>query len=202
MNFLWLVSVLTIIGGPPATAAMLAVARDAIVIQGGEPRNFFPYMRQYFWRSWGLGLITFLGTVILVTDIAFYANAIKDPVIVNVGVLFLIYLLVVWLEFVLVAWPVLVNHPEMSLSDVLRNAGIFTLRHPAANFGLALVVIFLYVCSAFVTVLLALAIAAVISLLVQHYLYLQAPALANFPPLPGEDADEAELEEERETVRR
>jgi uncharacterized membrane protein YesL len=197
MNFLWLVSVLTIIGGPPATAAMLAVARDAIVLQGGEPRRFFPYMRQYFWRSWRLGLASFLGTVILVTDINFYANIVRDPLLANVGVLFLIYLLSVWLEVLLIAWPVLVNHPDMALRDVVRNAAIFVLRHPGANLGLALMVIFLYICSVLVSVLVALAIAALVSLLVQHYLYLQDPLLANLQPLPGEEEEAIEEEEQR-----
>jgi uncharacterized membrane protein YesL len=201
MNLLWLVSVLTIIGGPPATAAMLAIARDAIVFEGGEPRRFFPYMRQYFWRAWALGLVTFLGTVILVTDIGFYANAVKDPLLGNTGILLLVYVLIVWLEFLLVAWPILVNHPEMSIRDVMRNAAIFTLRMPGVNFGLALMVILLYVSSALFSVLLALAVVAFVSLLVQHYLYLQAPALANFPPLPGEGATEPGIEEDRSPLR-
>lgn len=196
MNFLWLISVLTIIGGPPATAAMLAIARDAIVLEGGEPRRFFHYMSQYFRRSWSLGLVSFLGTAILVTDINFYPSVIRDPLLANVGLLFLIYLLVVWLEFLLIAWPVLVNHPDMPLRDVMRNAVIFALRHPWANLGLALLVIFLYVCSVFLSVLIALALAAFVSLLVQHYLYLWAPTLANFRPFPGAGASAIETGEQ------
>lgn len=196
MNFLWLVSVLTIVGGPPATAAMLAMARDALVSQGGEPRNFLPYMRRYFWRAWGLGMVSFLGTVILATDIAFYANVMSgNPVLENTGILFLVYVLIVWLEFLLLAWPLMVNRPEMPLHHVMRNAAILTLRVPAANFGLALLVITLCVLSVFVAIVFALALAAFVSLLVQHYLYLQAPMLANFPPAPGEGAEQATVKE-------
>ena len=196
MNFLWLVSVLTIIGGPPATAAMLAMARDALVMQGGEPRDFLRYMRRFFWRAWGLGLVSFLGTVILVTDIAFYANIMRDnPILVNTGTLFLVYVLTVWIEFLLLAWPLLVSQPDMPLRDVMRNAAILTLRVPAANLGLALLVIALYVLSVSVAIVFALAFTAFVSLLVQHYLYLQAPVLANIPPLPGEGADQVTGEE-------
>jgi uncharacterized membrane protein YesL len=196
MNFLWLVSVLTIIGGPPATAAMLAVARDALAMQGGEPRNFLRYMRQFFWRAWGLGLVSFLGTLTLMTDIVFYANVISgNPILVNTGILFLIYVLIVWLEFLLLAWPLLVNRPQMPLRDVIRNAAILTLRFPAANFGLVLLAVTLYVLSIFVAVVFALAFTAFVSLLVQHYLYLQAPVLANVPPLPGEGVEQATGEE-------
>ena len=74
MNFFWLLSVLTVVAGPPATAAMLAVARDAATEQGGEPRLFFPYVKQYFWRAWKFGLVTLLGSIILVGDIQYYAD--------------------------------------------------------------------------------------------------------------------------------
>ncbi|MEO8288255.1 MAG: DUF624 domain-containing protein [Chloroflexota bacterium] len=198
MNFLWLVSVLTIIGGPPATAAMLAVARDALLMQGGEPRNFLRYMGQYFWRAWGLGLVSLLGTAILVTDIAFYANVMSgNHILMNMGTLLLLYVLIIWVEFLLLAWPLLVDRPEMPLRDVVRNAAILTLRVPAANFGLALIVAILCVLSVFVAVLFALAFTAFVSLMVQHYLYLQAPVLANFLPLPGEDAEQATAEENK-----
>src|SRR5688572_3449216 len=133
MNFVWLVLVLTVVGGPPATAAMLAVARDAAVDQGGEPRQFFVYLRRFFWRAWGLGLVTFLGSVILVTDLFFYANAMSgNQLLVNMGVVFLLYLLIIWLEFLLIAWPLLTNQPDMSIRHVIRNAAILTLRMPGA----------------------------------------------------------------------
>ncbi|MBF6611895.1 MAG: hypothetical protein IVW55_02070 [Chloroflexi bacterium] len=60
---------------------------------------------------------------------------------------------------------------------------------------LALLVVTLYVLSVFVAIVFALAFTAFVSLLVQHYLYLRAPVLANFLPLPGEDAEQATGEE-------
>src|SRR5690242_17669899 len=63
LNLVWAVAVLTVVAGPPATAAMLAVARDAAIGQGVEPSNFFFYLRRLFWRAWALGLVTLLGSV-------------------------------------------------------------------------------------------------------------------------------------------
>src|SRR6478736_1372277 len=74
LNIVWLALVITIVGGPPATAAMLAVARDAAIGYGAEPKNFYIYLRKYFGRAWGLGIISFLGTLILVTDMRFYSD--------------------------------------------------------------------------------------------------------------------------------
>lgn len=189
MNLVWLVLVITVVAGPPATAAMLAAARDAAIGQGGEPRHFFTYLRRFFWRAWALGLVTFLGSVILVTDIRFYSDIMSgNPGLMNIGVLFLLYILVVWLQFLLIAWPLLVNQPEMSLRYVIRNAAILTLRMPGANFGLALIVIFISLLSFSIGILTAVALAALVSLLVQHYMNIQAPVLANFPLRPGEGA--------------
>ncbi|HEX9987881.1 MAG TPA: DUF624 domain-containing protein [Chloroflexia bacterium] len=189
MNFFWIVLVLTVVGGPPATAAMLGVARDAATGQGGEPRQFFFYLRQYFWRAWGLGLVTFLVSVILLTDLGFYTDLMSENLLLlNIGSIFMLYVLIVWLEFLLIAWPLLVNQPEMPLRHVMRNAAILTLRMPGANFGLALVVIFLCVVSLSFGIILALALAAIVSLMAQHYLHMQAPVLANFPPPPGAGA--------------
>jgi uncharacterized membrane protein YesL len=196
MNFLWLLGVLTVVGGPPATAAILAVARDAAVDQGGEPRAFFMYLRRYFWRAWKLGLVTFVGSVILLGDLRFYSDLLSGNVLVlSIGVYFLLYVLIVWLEILLIAWPLLVNQPEMRVRDVLRNAAILALRVPGASLGLALLVIVLSVFSLMFGILLALVLAAFVSLLVQHYIHIQAPEIANFPSRPGEGAVEPVAEQ-------
>ena len=196
LNMVWLLLVVTVVAGPPATAAMLGVARDAAVGEGAEPRNFFIYLRRYFGRAWRLGSLTLLGTIILVTDFRFYADLMSgNPILLNTGMWFLVYVLVVWIEFLLIAWPLLVNQPEMSIGNVVRNSAILTLRTPGANFGLALLVLLLCVFSFFLAVAVSLVLAALVSLLVQHYLHIQAPVLANFPSRPGEGAVPPETEE-------
>ena len=175
LNLLWFLLVLTIVAGPPATAAMLGVARDAAVGEGVEPRNFFIYLRRFFWRAWGLGIFTFLVSLILLTDLQFFVAVMRgSPFLSNIAGLFLFYVPVVWLEFLLFAWPLLVNQPEMSLPNVLRNAAILTLRTPGANLGLALVVIFLSVLSFFLAIAVSLALAALVSMMAQHYIHTQA----------------------------
>jgi hypothetical protein len=197
LNMLWFLLVLTVVAGPPATAAMLGVARDAAVGEGVEPRNFFIYLRRFFWRAWGLAIFTFLVSFILLTDLQFFAAVMRgNPVLSNIAGLFLFYVPVVWLEFLLLAWPLLVNRPEMSLPNVIRNAAVLTLRTPGANFGLALLVILLSLFSFFLSIAVPLALAALVSMLAQHYLHIQAPVLADFPPRPGEGAVDAEASEQ------
>jgi hypothetical protein len=196
INFVWLFLVLTVVAGPPATAAMLAVARDAAIGESAEPSSYFYYLRRFFWRAWKLGLLTLVGSFIFVGDLLYYTALLREiPLLLIPGTGFLLYVLIVWIEFLLIAWPLLVNQPEMAIRDVVRNAGILTLRVPGANFGLALLVVGLCVLSFFIAIIVSLALAAFVSLLAQHYLNLQAPVLANFPPRPGQPVVQAEVPE-------
>jgi uncharacterized membrane protein YesL len=195
LNLTWLILVVTVVAGPPATAALLGVARDAAIGQGVEPSNFFFYLRRLFWRAWALGLVSALGTIIFVTDLFFYADRLSgNPFLMQVGIFFLLYVLIVWLEFLLIAWPLLVNQPDMEIRHVVRNSAIIALRTPGANFGLALLVIFLAVLCIFLAPFVGLALAAFVSLLAQHYLHIQVPILANFPTRPGEGSLETRAE--------
>ncbi len=187
INLLWFACVLTVVAGPPATAALLVVARQAAIGEGAEPGVFFAALRRFFWRAWALGLFSALGTVIFVTDLFFYADRLSGMgILLNVGIFFLVYVLLVWLEFLLFAWPLLVNQPEMALRHVVRNTAIVTLRTPGANFGLAVLVLVLAILCIYIAPLTGLALGAVVALMAQHYLNIQVPILANFPPRPGE----------------
>ena len=46
MNLMWFGCVVTVVAGPPATAALLVVARDAAVGQGAEFSTFFGALRR------------------------------------------------------------------------------------------------------------------------------------------------------------
>lgn len=191
MNVVWLALVLTVVAGPPATAAMMRLARDAATGYGVDPGNFFIYLRRFFWRAWGLGIVTLVGTIVLVTDIFYYAAALRgNSFLLNLGIMFLVYLLVVWAGLLLIAWPMLVDQPQMAIRDVVRNAAILTLRVPGATFGLVLVVLLVFLFSAAFAVLIFAGFAAFVSLVAQHYLHIQAPILADFEVL-GEDTEGA-----------
>jgi hypothetical protein len=51
------------------------------------------------------------------------------------------------------------------------------------------------VLSFFIAIIVSLALAAFVSLLAQHYLHLQAPILAHWPPRPGQATGPAEAPE-------
>jgi uncharacterized membrane protein YesL len=188
LNLVWLLLTVTVVAGPPATAAMLGVARDAAAGENPDLRTYFVYLGRFFWRSWVLALLTLLGTAILVADLFVYAGALSgNPLLQNMGIVFFLYVLVVWLEVMLFAWPVLVDQPGMAIRHVLRNSAILTLRTPASNLGIALIVVFACLLVYVFPPAVILAFSAFISLLAQHHLHLQEPALANFPSFPDEE---------------
>jgi uncharacterized membrane protein YesL len=187
INLMWFGFVVTVVAGPPATAALLVVARDSAIGQGTELSTFFYALRRYFWRSWGLGLVSAVGTVLLTFDLKFYSDTLNGSgLLFTMGIVFLLYVLVLWCEFLLLVWPLLVNHPDMELRHVVRNAAITTLRLPGANFVLFFLVLLLTAFSIYFAPFTALALGALVALMAQHYLNVQAPVLANFPPGPGE----------------
>jgi uncharacterized membrane protein YesL len=192
INLIWFGFVVTVVAGPPATAALLVVARDAAVGQGAEFSTFFSALRRLFWRAWKLGIVTALGTVMLIFDLYFYADRLDGSgVLYTAGIVFLLYVLVIWIEIQLIAWPLLVDRPEMQVRHVLRNSAVVTLRLPGASLVLVFLVAVLTVVSVYLAPFTALALGAVVALMVQHYLNLAAPVLANFPPRPGEGFPDA-----------
>jgi len=195
LNLVWFLCVLTVVAGPPATAALLVVARESAVGYGTEPSTFFHALRRYFWRAWSLALVTAAGSFLFVFDLYYYNDRLSGlGFATTVGTVFLFYVLILWFEFLLLAWPLLVDQPEMALRYVLRNALICTLRTPGANFGLALLIVVLTALCIWLSPLVGLALGALVALIVQHYLHVQAPVLANFPPMPGEGAPAAQGE--------
>jgi len=187
LNLLWFVCVISVVAGPPATAALLVVARDAAIGQGAEPSSFFYAFRRLFWRSWRLGAISAGGTFFLLLDIRFYGLLLSgNSLIYGMGMTLLVYILLLWCEALLIAWPLLVNQPDMALRDLFRNTVLFILRAPLLNLGLTALVALLLLFGLVVSFIIPLALGAVIALFVQHFLHLQAPTLAAWPPSPGE----------------
>ena len=57
-----------------------------------------------------------------------------NPILLNTGIFFLLYVLIVWLEFLLIAWPLLVDQPDAAPRRYALIAAVLTLRVPPANF--------------------------------------------------------------------
>src|SRR5216683_1221340 len=72
LNLAWLVLQIPIVTGPPATAAIYAIARR---IADGElvgAKDAWLSLRQMFWPAWGWGLLNGIMAVVIVSNFAAY----------------------------------------------------------------------------------------------------------------------------------
>jgi uncharacterized membrane protein YesL len=177
-GFAWAALSITVIGGPPAGAALFSTARSAILHENPDIRLFITSLRAYFARSWALGIVGLLGVAILLFDINAYSNALAGTGLIGlVGTVFLAYLGIVWLETIFYAWALMISRDDLKLSQLLRNGLLISLRFSVHNLVCLLFVGILFVAALFIQVLFIFVIPPLVALLSFHSLYMLAPIL-------------------------
>ncbi len=143
-NIIWLALQVPIITGPPATAAMFAIARHRIKGDYIDPRLGWNALRRMFLPSlkWGLAYLTVIGLIVF--NFWSYREA--------AGLGWTIFRLlwgmigVTWLIANFFYWPFWLNQSDQRISTTLRNSMVFIIRN--LSLSLPLIVI----CSAFAIV--------------------------------------------------
>jgi uncharacterized membrane protein YesL len=74
-NIAWLALQVTIIAGPPATAAMYLVARKAAAGEYLELGHYWQAMRQMFWPAWRWGAVNLVVLVTLAGNFWYYQSS-------------------------------------------------------------------------------------------------------------------------------
>lgn len=124
VNLLWFVCSATLILLPPASAALFDVAGQSYDNHMPTPRTFFMAMRRWWWRSWGWAGGNLVLVAAVVIAFQFYRSQLPaglgDAAATLIGVI--VALLLVGQLFY---WPYQVLHPQMSMTQALRNS-IFT----------------------------------------------------------------------------
>jgi uncharacterized membrane protein YesL len=77
VSALWWVATITVVFGPPFTAALFATAdpRRHRIDDQLSPRDCIRFMREKFFQSWGLALISVLPCCLLAFNIWYYADS-------------------------------------------------------------------------------------------------------------------------------
>ncbi len=178
--FGWLVLSVTIIGWPPATTALYAMARATVLHEHPDLQLFVTSLRAYFGKSWRLGAIGLLGTLLWFLDLSLYlAMAGELGGLAWIGAVLILYIGVVWVQTLFFAWPMLVCRDDLAVRHLLRNGAILAMRYPVHNLIMTLFGGFLLWLTVFYAPpLIALATPALLALLGLHNLYLLAPELA------------------------
>lgn len=174
----WFILSLTIVGGPPAGAALYTLARATALHEHPDIPLFVNALRAYFVRSWQLGAVGLLGTAVWLLDLFFYAGISGDLGAIGwLGAIFIFYVGLIWLLTLFYAWALMVCRDDLKLGQLLRNGFVVALRFPVHNFIAAFFLLLLGALAWYAPPLVVLVIPALVALLGLHNLYLVAEEL-------------------------
>jgi uncharacterized membrane protein YesL len=162
-NLAWLALQIPIITGPPATAAMYAIARHVANGEFLEPRHGLDALRQMFAPAWVWGAVNLLIVGVLVGNFWLYQSA--------TGWLWTCLRLVWgvialgWFSVNLFYWPFWLAQEQRSLRLTLRNSFLFLAKRPGLGLTLMLISSILIAVSVITTLPLAAALMAWLSLI-------------------------------------
>ena len=137
LNVLWLLLQVPIVTGPPATAAMYAMARRVADGEVVGPRQAWQSLRELFWPAWGWGLANAVILVVVVGNFMAYGSA---PGL-GWAALRLAWgsIAALWFAINLFYWPFWLAQTDRRMVTTLRNALLLFLKAPA--FGLTLLAV-------------------------------------------------------------
>ena len=140
LNAAWFLMQLTVVGGPPATAALYAMVRESHDGVYWGPRDAWAAFRRYFWPAWRWGLPNLALLIVAVFNFAAY----WDTPGLSWALLRWLWALTLfaWFGLNLFYWPFWLAQDDKSLRTTYANAARFFLLNPTAGLiltGLSLV---------------------------------------------------------------
>mgnify|MGYP005851036913 CR=1 FL=1 len=167
LNLLWLLSLVTVVLFPPATAALYAVANE---LARGESSGFSEFIeagRRYFIKSWIWALMNVAVLLVIWSNIVFYGQQGTDLAIIVQT--FFVILGVYWLVMqVLYFWPLMMEQSEKRVLMALRNSVLVMLASPVFTLVLVVFVVVLLVLSVVFVLPMGVMTIAVIALVGNH----------------------------------
>lgn len=137
LSVLWLVAVLMVVGGPPATALLFAMAQRSYEGAYWGPADMWAAFKRLFWPGWKWGLLN--GLVLAVGAYNLYAY--WDAPGLGWTALRILWfaVLAVWLGLNLFYWPFWLAQELPTMRATYANCGRFWLLHAPAAAVVALV---------------------------------------------------------------
>ena len=137
INLLWVLLSLTVIGFPPATAALFTVAGDMAYRRSTGWRTFLRAARAQFWTGWRWAIFNGVAIGIAALNIWFYSGIASQWA----GLLGFVWiaLLMIWIAVELYSFPLLLEQERPSVRLAARNALALTVRYPAFTLVHALI---------------------------------------------------------------
>ena len=144
-NFLWFLLQIPIITGPPATAAMYAIARRMANDESVEFHHGVEAFRQTFLAAWKWGAINLIIIVVVATNFLAYQNVPGTGWAIIRTIWAVVTL--VWLLLNQFYWPLWLEQENRSMRTTLSNCMVILIRYPGMTISLAIICAILIVAS-------------------------------------------------------
>jgi len=136
-NLIWLVSLILVIPGPPATLALFYYGSRLAHGEQTDLGDFFRAMRRYWGTAWRWGLVNLALALVLAGDILLL-QPVHPSLLLRFGQGFYLTLLLAWLFVQLFALPFLFEQEKPGLRLAWRNAAFMLGRNIGFSIALGL----------------------------------------------------------------
>jgi hypothetical protein len=141
-NLAWVFLQIPIITGPPATAAMYAIAQRIVDGQAVGLRDGWQTLQKMFVPAWKWAVINLIVVSALVGNLWFY----RDKAGLNFTLLRFTWgtIFLIWFAINLFYWPFWLHQQKQSVVTTLKNSFMFLARRPALVAGFAILTCLLF----------------------------------------------------------
>ena len=153
LNLAWLALQVTIIAGPPATAAMYIVARRVADDEYLDMGYYWQMLRPMFWPAWKWGAVNLLVVVALVGNFWFYQST-NGPLAIVLRVVWATIALY-WFIANLFYWPFWLAQEDHRMLITYRNCLLLLAKRPVLILTISVLCAVLIVASILTTLPLA-----------------------------------------------
>lgn len=162
-NVVWLVLQIPIITGPPATAAMYAIARRVVDNELVDPLDGWRALRRMFVPAWKWGTVNLFFAILIVADLWGYHQA--EGQVWTILRLLWSALALVWFAMNLFYWPFWLAQSDRRMVNTLRNSLVLMLKVPGFALTLTAISALLIAVSVLTTLPLAIGLMAWLALI-------------------------------------
>ena len=167
INLVWALLALPVVTLFPATMGAMSVASEKARGRRVEFELFWRGFRRYFGKSWALGAINSVVTILIVVNIVFY---LQQPSWLFYVTIIWLYVLLIWLGVIVYVFPLAIEQEDKGVKLIYRNAALLALGRPVFTLLVAIIQVLLLALSIVLSPLLLLVYIPLSSLISNHAL--------------------------------
>lgn len=167
VNLMWALLALPVVTLFPASMGAAYLTYEKVHGRRVEFELFWKGFRSMFGKSWALGAINTVVTVLILVNILFY---LQQPSWLFYLTIIWLYVLLIWMGIIVYVFPLAIEQDDKSIKLIYRNAALLALGRPVFTLIIALVQIILLAASIVLSPLLLLVYIPLSNLISNHAL--------------------------------